>query len=155
MGSTIKEVFPTSGNSVFQKMNMTRQEIFAMHPLVLAYMGDAIFELMIRKYHVYSGNVRSARLHQMTILYVSAKAQAEFAHFLLEELSEEEKSVLIRGRNANSATIPKNVDVATYRWATGFEALLGFLYLSGNVTRMEVLVEKIIAYRQERLNEKK
>lgn len=115
-----------------------------LNSLALAYMGDAVFETYVRHHLLQTGKVRPNQLHREATNYVSAKAQAMVAHQFIEEaiLSEDEIAVLKRGRNAKSGSVPKNTDVQTYRYSTGFEALIGTLYLSKNEARLQELVKK-------------
>ena len=100
----------------------TAKEARLLNPLQLALVGDGVYELFIRN-HI---------LHIKAIGYVKAKSQATIMHVIENDLTEEESYIYKRGRNAKSATIPKNADVRDYRMATGFEALVGYLYLTGN-----------------------
>lgn len=123
-----------------------------LNSLALAYMGDAVFEVYVRLHLLQNGQVRPNQLHREATKYVSAKAQSAVAHQFIEEgiLSEEENTVLKRGRNAKSASVPKNTDVQTYRYSTGFEALIGYLYLSGNEERLEELIKKAFQFVEEK-----
>ncbi|MDH6364831.1 ribonuclease-3 family protein [Enterococcus sp. PF1-24] len=114
-----------------------------LNGLALAYVGDAIYEIYIRDYLVSEGYTQPNRLHKQATHYVSAKAQAALMQDLLAEelLTEEEALFYKRGRNAKSHTTAKNADVTTYRIATGFEALMGFLHLTKQDQRLEELVE--------------
>jgi ribonuclease-3 family protein len=112
--------------------------------LTLAYLGDAVFDLYIRTKLIEKGNAKVNDLHKMATKYVSAKAQSDFIEELMKELSEEELLVYKRGRNAKSVTSPKNTDIIDYKRATGFEALLGYLYIKGDNERIEYLLEMII-----------
>lgn len=118
-------------------------DVKQLNSLALAYMGDAVFESFIRFNLLANGGVRPNQLHRESTKYVSAKAQAVMVHSLMEKnlLSDEEIAVVKRGRNAKSATVPKNTDVQTYRYSTAFEALLGYHYLSGNEERLYELME--------------
>lgn len=98
-------------------------------PLVLAYLGDAVYELVIRTRVVNRGNTQVNKMHRMTAGLVKAEAQAKMYMLLEEELTEEEQAVYRRGRNAKSATMAKHATMRDYRMATGFEALMGWLYL--------------------------
>lgn len=109
-------------------------------PLVLAYLGDGVYELIIRSKVVNMGNMQVNKMHKKSASLVKAQTQAAMIRFLEPELSEEEKTVVRRGRNAKSATMAKNATMADYRLATGFEALVGYLYLSGQFERLLVLV---------------
>lgn len=95
-----------------------------------------MYELYVRTRLMQKGNLQANKLHKLAIHYVKAAAQAGSVHAIMDKLSEEEIAVYKRGRNAKSATVPKNADVAQYRMATGFEALLGFLYLGGRAERL-------------------
>jgi ribonuclease-3 family protein len=106
--------------------------------LALAYMGDAVFELLVRRRMMAQGNLHVAKLHQQTVSYVCAHAQSEYMKLLTPLLTEEETDVFKRGRNA-AGRVPKNADLQEYRRATGFEALFGWLYLSGAFNRIEEL----------------
>ena len=110
-------------------------------PLVLAFMGDSVYELMVRTRLVTGGNRPVKTLHADKVSYVKADAQAFLAKAIREELNPLERSVMKRGRNAHSHTVAKHASVEDYRFATGFEALLGFLWLSGQHERLSELVE--------------
>lgn len=114
-----------------------------MSPLVLAYVGDAVFELYIRQYLVNKGLSKAKDLHRQAVNYVKATTQAKIIHELEKELSESEQKVVKRGRNAKSGQTPKNTDVVNYRYSTGFESLLGYLYLSQQQQRLEELLVKV------------
>nr|WP_049786666.1 ribonuclease III domain-containing protein [Evansella cellulosilytica] len=105
-------------------------------------MGDAVLETYVRYRLIAKGQVRPNKLHREGTKYVSAKAQAKVLHTFFEKnlLTDEEKSVALRGRNAKSGTVPKNTDHATYRYSTAFEALIGFLYLTNKLARLDELI---------------
>lgn len=113
-----------------------------LNSLALAYMGDAVFEFYVRRRLLEKGSVKPHFLHREATLYVSAKAQASVIHRLLDSgmLTENEIAVVKRGRNAKSGTIPKNTDVQTYRYSTAFEALIGYLYLTGEHERLKEII---------------
>jgi len=121
-------------------------------PLVLAYMGDAYYELFIRNMLVDQANEQVEKLHKKTISYVKASAQAAIIdHYIeAEMLTEEEMAVFKRGRNTKSHTIPKNAVPSEYRKATGFEALIGFLYLKGDTERSEKLIKAGVRFLDEK-----
>lgn len=127
-----------------QGLNKTEQEVKLMAPLVLAYMGDAVYEVFIRNYLIQQMAVSVNELHKRATLYVKAKSQAEIVHALEEELTEEEWGMVKRGRNQKSATVPKNANLADYRYATGFETLLGYLFYTGNSQRLLTIMEKSV-----------
>jgi len=114
-----------------------------LSPLVLAYVGDACFELYIRS-RVVAENPKlpPQKLHRLTVGYVSASSQSDIIHGIWEHLNENERAVVKRGRNAKSGTSPKNADVVQYRYATGFETLLGYLFLAGETERLLYILEK-------------
>lgn len=119
-----------------------------MNSLTLAYMGDAVYELHIRQFLIQSGSVKPHQLHKRAIKYVSAPAQASIIHNMIETgfLTKEEEAVMRRGRNAKAATVPKNISAQTYRYSTGFEALIGYLYLKDEHSRLEDMIKKSIEF---------
>lgn len=119
-------------------------DIRTYSPLTLAYIGDAIYDLVIRTIVVERGNTSPNNLHKKTVRYVNAGTQAQMIEALREELSEEERTIYKRGRNAKSYTTAKNAAVIDYRKATGFEALCGYLYLTGKQERMLELIKRAI-----------
>ena len=118
---------------------MRSTELSAISALGLAHMGDCVFELLVRTRLCLSGVAKSEHLHRITVEHVSAPAQAVFADAILPSLSEQELAVYRRGRNAHVHAIPKNATHGQYANATGLEALLGSLYLSGQLDRIEEL----------------
>lgn len=111
-------------------------DIRTYSPLTLAYIGDAVYDLMIRTLVVSEGNCKPQKLHGKTVRYVSAKSQAKIVGKILDSLDEEESTVYKRGYNAKPHTIAKNAGLEDYRKATGFECLLGYLYLQGEYERL-------------------
>jgi ribonuclease-3 family protein len=118
----------------------TEKQARELNPLVLAYIGDAIYELYVREHLLNTLKVNAHELHKAAIKYVSAVAQSQTVEELLPLLTDEETAVYKRGRNTKSATIPKNAEVSEYRRATGLEAVLGYLYLTGNEERLKMLL---------------
>ena len=110
-------------------------------PLTLAYIGDAIYDLIIRTLIVKPGNSRPEKMHKRASALVKASAQAEMIERLLPMLTEEEHAIYKRGRNAKSYTMAKNATMLDYRKATGFEALMGYLYLKEDMSRLIDLVK--------------
>ena len=110
-------------------------------PLTLAFLGDCVFDLIIRTVIVERGNRAAESLHKKKSAIVTAQTQAQMAEILLDELSEEELTIYKRGRNAKSYSTAKNASVTDYRKATGFEALLGYLYLQNKEDRIIELVK--------------
>ena len=117
------------------------KDIRSFSPLTLAYIGDAVYEIVIRTIIVEKGNAPVNKLHHKASSLVKAVAQKEAMEKILPLLTEEEEAVYKRGRNAKSYTSAKNASVIDYRIATGFEALMGFLYLMGRNERMLELVK--------------
>lgn len=116
-------------------------DIRTYSPLVLAYIGDGIYDLVIRTVVVGKGNTRAGELHKRTSQIVKAHTQAEMMEILQPLLTEEENAIYRRGRNAKSPTMAKNATMADYRKATGFEALMGYLYLKDEFERLVELVK--------------
>ena len=131
-------------NKLLDFSNITKDKVLSLSPLVLAYVGDAIFELFIRTFLIGKGEVKVGQLHKKSIGFVKAKSQAELVKKLLEILTEEETSIIRRGRNIKPASPPKNADIMDYRYATGFEALIGYLYLMGKHERLQQILELCI-----------
>lgn len=119
-------------------------DIRTYSPLTLAYIGDAIYDLVIRTIVVERGNTSPNKLHKKTVKYVNAVVQAKLVDGLWEELTQEEQEICRRGRNAKSYTTAKNASVIEYRKATGLEALCGYLYLQGRQERLLSLIKKAI-----------
>lgn len=122
-------------NEIHQKFGIFGKETSQYSPLTLAYLGDAVYEIIIRTIVVEgkSGGVNT--LHQNSSRFVNAKAQADIVSAIEDKLSEEELTIYKRGRNAKPHSVAKNAEVRDYRMATGFEALVGYLYLSGEMER--------------------
>lgn len=124
--------------------SMTKEKVNFLNPLTMAYMGDIIYEVYVRNYilHKYGGSVNE--LHKISTKFVRARAQANIVHSLESELTEEEWSIVKRGRNQKSGSIPKNASLVDYKYATGFEALIGYLYLLKRNERLEEIIIKAI-----------
>ena len=120
---------------------LKEQDAKQYSPLTLAYIGDAVYEMIVRTILVEHGNAPVNVLHKHASKLVKAEAQADAYHRIKEMLSEEEMSVFRRGRNAKSYTSAKNATIGDYRVATGFEALFGFWYLTGQTERMLVMAK--------------
>ena len=120
-------------------------DIRTYSPLTLAYIGDAIYDLVIRTIVVERGNSSAKKLHAKAVSYVNARVQARMIDALESELTQEEEAVYHRGRNAKSYTTAKNATVIEYRKATGLEALCGYLYLQGRQERMLYLIHEAIS----------
>ena len=118
------------------------QDIRTYSPLTLAYLGDSVYDVVVRSVLVLSGNCPVNQLHRLATRYVKAGAQARVIKALTPILTHEEQAVCQRGRNAHSPTRAKNASVEDYRYATGFEALIGYLALRGESARLLELVKK-------------
>ena len=123
---------------VFQ---MKEVDVNSYSPLTLAYIGDSIYDLIIKSLVINQGNRQVNKLHKETSMYVQASTQSLMMRAMQEELTEEEHAVYKRGRNAKSVSPAKNQSITDYRRATGFEALLGYLYLKKEWKRMLDLVK--------------
>ncbi|MCC0704939.1 Mini-ribonuclease 3 [Clostridioides sp. ES-S-0049-02] len=122
---------------------MEKTELVTMSPLVLAYLGDTVYETYIREHLIRQNTQRKVNdLHKLAIKYVKAKAQASIIHEIESELIEEESKIYKRGRNQKSNTSPKNADIIDYKHATGFEALIGYLYLNNEIERLQYIINK-------------
>ncbi|MCM1430578.1 MAG: ribonuclease III [Muribaculaceae bacterium] len=130
---------------IMEQFGIEAVDIRSYSPLTLAYIGDEVFDLVIRSLVVGRGNTRPNKLHQRTSRIVRASTQAQIAEFLLPELTGEEADIYRRGRNANSPTMAKNATVADYRRATGLEALVGYLYLTDRFERLLELIKKAVS----------
>ncbi|GGE21120.1 mini-ribonuclease 3 [Marinithermofilum abyssi] len=120
-----------------------------LNPLLLAYVGDAVYELYVRYYLVADGVNKPHELQQTAVRYVSAGAQAEAVRRVESCLTEEELDILKRGRNAKSKSVPRNAKATDYRYSTGVEALVGYWYLTGQSARLREMMETIIEATEE------
>lgn len=124
-------------NDLIKEMfSIEEKDIRTYSPLTLAYIGDGIFDLIVRSCIVDEGNTAVQKMHQKTSSIVKASSQAKMIEALFELLTEEEQDIYRRGRNAKSHTMAKNASVSDYRNATGFEALMGYLYLTNQTQRL-------------------
>lgn len=113
-----------------------------LSPLVLAYIGDAVYELSVRTHIVARGFARTDKIHSEAVKYVCANTQAGIMRSIQGMLTEEEAGIARRGRNAKSGHVPKGSCVTSYRISTGLECLVGYLYLKGNLERLTEIMEK-------------
>ena len=118
-------------------------------PLALAFMGDGVYELLVRRLLVTHTRLVPNRLHGEAVKYVSAKAQFVFLQALLPLLTEQEQAVVRRGKNASKATVAKHATAEEYRASTALEALFGWLYLQNRFDRIEELLDVIVKVRKE------
>lgn len=141
------DMYSFIGDSLIKSgLSLEKQDICSYSPLTLAYIGDAVYELIIRSMIVTEGNAPVNKMHKRSSGLVKAETQAEFIKYMLDNelLNAEEMRIYKRGRNAQSYTKAKNASVTDYRMATGFEALVGYLYLSGQSERMMELVGRCL-----------
>ena len=129
----LKEMF-------LNEFGLEEQDLRTYSPLTLAYIGDAIFELVVRTVLVERKNTQAEKLHKSATKIVKAETQALLIEAVKDDLTEEELAVYKRGRNAKAVTRAKNATMSEYRRATGFEALMGYLYLKGDMERMIKLI---------------
>lgn len=132
----------TGLNKIRETFALENRDIRTYSPLTLAYIGDGVYEIIIRTILVQRGNCPVNQLHKKASSLVKAAAQSAMMGVLEPLLTEEEHQVYKRGRNAHSATMAKNATMADYRRATGFEALMGYLYLKEDFTRILELIHE-------------
>ena len=118
-------------------------DVNLINGIALAFEGDAVYSMYIRRHLIFQGLTKPNQLHREATKYVSAKAQANLISLMLEEgiLTEKEEDIYKRGRNANSHTKAKNTDIVTYRMSTGFEAVMGYLHMTEAIERLEELID--------------
>ncbi len=140
MGESIKDTLALN-SYIKQQFDIKEVDMRTYSPLTLAYIGDGIYDIIIRSIVVDRANTSANRLHKHTSSMVKAETQARMIELLEEHLSQEEADIYRRGRNAKSYTTAKNASVADYRKATGFEAVMGYLYLKDDIKRAIELVK--------------
>ncbi len=113
-----------------------------VNPVVLAFVGDAVYSLFVRERLAFVNDGKAGELNKLAVKEVNAQAQAEFIKELLPSLTEDELAIFKRARNAKKTTRAKNASVADYNLSTGFEAVLGFLYMTGNTERLDFILNK-------------
>ena len=127
----------------FLKIDRPKEEVELMSPLTWAYIGDAVYELYIRNKLINETNLKPHKLHIEAIKYVKAKSQAEMLNKIYEMLTDEEKDIVRRGRNTQNHHLPKNSNVQEYMYATAFEALIGYLYLTKQNARLKEILNQV------------
>ena len=117
-------------------------DVNLINGIALDFEGDAVYSLYIRRHLIFQGQTKPNQLHRLATRYVSAKAQASLIEKMLDQevLTEKELDIYKRGRNAHSHTKAKNTDVITYKMSTGFEAVMGYLHMTEDLTRLEELI---------------
>ncbi len=138
MEKSVEFEFDSYMQEIFQ---MKEVDVHSYSPLTLAYIGDCVYDLIVKSLVINQGNRQVNKLHKETSAYVQASAQSLMMRAMQEQLTEEEHSVYKRGRNAKSVSPAKNQSITDYRRATGFEALIGYLYLKKEWKRMLDLVK--------------
>ncbi len=128
----------------FVELEKDETDVNLMSPLTWAYVGDCVYELYIRTMLINKTKLKPHKLHIETIKYVRAQSQAKFLKKIYEDLTEEEKDIVRRGRNAENHHLPKNCDVQDYMHSTAFEALIGYLYLTKNEKRIKELLKNCL-----------
>ena len=123
---------------------LKKQDIDMMSPLVWAYMGDAVYEQFVREQIIMQGIAKNGAYHRKAIKYVSAQNQVKILKKIEEFLTDDEKDIVRRGRNSHPHSHAKNADIVDYKWATGFEALIGYLYLTKQNKRLNELLKKCV-----------
>lgn len=119
-------------------------EVNTMSPLTWAYIGDAVYEMIVRTHLVNTTRLKPHKLHIEAIKYVKADAQSKILKNIYEELTDDEKDIVRRGRNAENHHLPKNATLEEYSGSTAFEALIGYLYLTKQDERLKEIMSKII-----------
>lgn len=121
---------------------MDKQKVNNLNPIVLAFVGDAVYSLFVRERLTFESDFKTGELNKLATKEVNATAQAEFIKEITPLLTEEELSVFKRARNAKKTTKSKSATIADYNSATGFEAVLGYLYLTGQIDRLNLILNK-------------
>ncbi len=122
------------------ELKRSKEEVNLMSPLTWAYVGDGVYELYIRTKLVNETNMKPHALHIEAIKYVKAQAQAEILNKIYDKLTDEEKEIVRRGRNAENHHLPKNANVQEYMYSTAYEALIGYLYLTQQTERLQEIL---------------
>lgn len=135
---------------------MDELKVRNMNPLSLAYMGDAVYESFVRERLMHGSEARAGKadlLHKAGVRYVNAGAQAAVLAEIRPSLTEAEEALVKRARNHRTATKAKNADIRTYKWATAFEALIGYLYLSEQKERLALIMEQAACIIEDHISE--
>ena len=127
--------------NLFNFKILTEEEAKLKNPQVLAFIGDAVYSLYVRNLIVLNNEGKSGELHKLTTKFVKAKSQSETIEKIMPLLTEKENDIFRRGRNYKTQSVAKNSSVQEYHRATGFEAVLGYLYLSGQFERINQLLK--------------
>lgn len=125
----------------FIELKRNKEDVNLMSPLTWAYVGDCVYELYVRTKLVDNTNMKPHALHVEAIKYVKAQAQAQILNKIHDNLTDEEKDIVRRGRNADNHHLPKNANVQDYMYSTAYEALIGYLYLTNQIERLKEILE--------------
>lgn len=125
----------------FLLIKREEEEVNLMSPLIWAYIGDCVYELYVRTYLINITNLKPHKLHIESIKYVKAKSQANTLEKIYDKLTDQEKEIVRRGRNAENHHLPKNANIQEYMYSTAFEALIGYLYLTKQNSRLKYILE--------------
>ncbi len=139
-----------TNHEIFNKISDRIENNHLYSPAQLAYAGDAVYELLVRSYVLSKHDISVNKMHRLSVKFVKAESQAYIVSKLMDELSEDEKKIVKRGRNAKVTSSPKNVDFMDYRYATGFEALFGYLFLNNEIDRLMYIFDRIIEITREK-----
>ena len=123
---------------------MKQQDVKQINTTALAFMGDAVYETEIRRHILKTGQWNADKLHRIAVTFVRAQSQATILKALINELTEEERDLVRKARNRKITSKPQNTDPVTYKLATAFEALVGYLYLSEDTQRLQWLISRAI-----------
>lgn len=127
-----------------ERTNMDNRDVLYMNTTVLAFLGDTVYETYVRRHVIEKGRFSADLLHRAAVRFVKADAQAFALKAMMDGLTEEEQNLVKRARNKKISTKPKNADPVVYKWATAFEALVGYLYLSQDHVRMEEIIAEAV-----------
>lgn len=127
-------------NTIMGDVTFDEKEVLALSPLLLAYIGDSVYDTFIRTMLLKNKKITVHKMHIETIKYVKAEGQANTLGKIMNMLTDQEKEIVRRGRNVKPHTVPKNADVIKYRYATGLEALIGYLFLMGQAERLNEIL---------------
>ena len=125
----------------FIELKRNKEDVNLMSPLTWAYVGDCVYELYVRTNLVDNTNMKPHALHVEAIKYVKAQAQAQILNKIHDNLTDEEKDIVRRGRNADNHHLPKNANVQDYMYSTAYEALIGYLYLTNQIERLKEILK--------------
>ena len=141
---SVNELCESKDEGSCRNYDKAKLDTSQMQPPVWAYVGDCVHNLYVRCHLVskYHSNVN--KLHKFSVSYVSAHSQSGTLHKIFDELSEHEQYIIKRGRNAKTGSVPKNADITEYKFATGFESLIGYLFLEGKIERLTEILKRSV-----------